>query len=416
MRRPTAEASQPPGGPLRLARIGSVVRAFAAAGIALSTAGCDAGERSSPDTAHGSATIAARSWQAIRAVPLSPRQGAVGVWTGHEALIVGGSDARPCPPNASCPASGVPPLSDGAAFDPETRRWRRIASSPVPFEHAESAILERTAYLWIADNPARASSDVAFLAYSAEENRWKELPLPPSGADRLSGIAQAGDRIVAYAKTHAPGDQPDFLFDPASNSWSELPRNPLSPSSSRTMAWSGHELVLFDHETVADASSAERPALTRAAALDFESGAWRRLPDSEILGTRPWIPVDGRLLNPMLGSADGGEVNNWGRSYPYGGILDLSTSEWSPLPDRPSGEETVAAGVLTPSRGYYFSHRGWVLDTATSTWTQLPPIDEDAFVTGRTVVAAGARLLVFGGVRWSNGNRRAELLNTASIW
>jgi hypothetical protein len=40
----------------------------------------------------------------------------------------------------------------------------------------------------------------------------------------------------------------------------------------------------------------------------------RRLPDSELLTTGPWIPVDGKLVNPSLGSADGGEVNNWGRT------------------------------------------------------------------------------------------------------
>ena len=284
----------------------------------------------------------------------------------------------------------------------------------MPFDLAETVMVGGIAYFWINGDPNATSRNAAFIAYSAETDRWKRHPLPPARAQGRRGIAQAGDRIVAYATTDERGDRADFVFDPAADAWSELPRDPLSPSSSRVMAWSGEELVLFAHEPVP--SSGERPTLTQAAALDPVSGVWRRLPDSELLGAGPWVPVDGRLMNPALETADGGAVNGWGRTYPYGGILDVVKSEWLSLPDPPRAGADMAAGVITPSRGYFFSDRGWVLDTATSTWMELPPIDEEAFVTGRTVVAAGSRLLVFGGVRWSNGNRRGELLDTASIW
>ena len=38
----------------------------------------------------------------------------------------------------------------------------------------------------------------------------------------------------------------------------------------------------------------------------------------------PYSPADegGLLWNPSLGGADGGQVNNWGRAYPYGGVFD----------------------------------------------------------------------------------------------
>lgn len=93
-----------------------------------------------------------------------------------------------------------------------------------------------------------------------------------------------------------PAQQRDFVFDPATASWGELPPDPLSPSFDRSMAWSGRELLLFDHELVPNPGS-EEPSLTRAAALDIES-SWRRLPDSEILATEPWAVVNGRLVNP----------------------------------------------------------------------------------------------------------------------
>jgi hypothetical protein len=149
-----------------------ILVALAAASAAVLGAACGARESAAPEEARDSAP-----WQAVSAGPLSPREAALGLWTGREVLIIGGSDARPCPPNASCLPPDVPPLADGAAFDPDTNTWRRIADSPVPFEWAESVVLGATAYLWIPGSSGRPQAAAAFLAYHIEENRWEELPL-----------------------------------------------------------------------------------------------------------------------------------------------------------------------------------------------------------------------------------------------
>jgi hypothetical protein len=390
--------------------------ALAAASAALFLAACGADESSPPDRGRGSA-----AWQEVPAGPLSPREGALGLWTGREVLLIGGSDARPCPPNAECVVPDVPPLADGAAFDPRTREWHRIAEASLPFEWAQGLVVGTTAYLWVPGSPDRPDAAAGFLAYHIEKDRWEELPLPPGDLGWLQGIVQAGDRIVAYRGSDEQGEQPDFVFDPATSFWSELPPDPLSPSFDRSMAWSGRELLLFEHELVPN-PGADEPALTRAAALDPESGSWRRLPDSGILATGPWVMVDGRLVNPTLGGADGGD-DGWGRTYPYGGILDPASGEWSALPNRPGGEEdwgsgvlTEPGGVLTDSGGHYLSYRGWILDTSDNAWIEITPLDTGELVTGRTVVAAGTNLLVFGGARWKANNRDYTLLNEAWIW
>jgi hypothetical protein len=390
--------------------------ALSAASAAFFLAACGADESSSPDGGRGSA-----AWREVPAGPLSPREGALGLWTGGEVFLIGGSDAPPCPPNAECVVPDVPPLADGAAFDPVTREWRGIAEAPLPFEWAQGLVVGTTAYLWVPGSPERPDADAGFLAYHIEENLWEELPLPPGDLGWLQGIVQAGERIVAYSGSDEQGEQPDFVFDPATSSWSELPPDPLSPSFDRSMAWSGRELLLFDHELVPN-PGAEEPALTRAAALDLESGSWRRLPDSEILATGPWVPDDGRLINPTLGGADGGD-GGWGRAYPYGGILDPASGEWSALPHPPGGEEdwgsgvlTESGGVLTESDGHYFANRGWVLDTSDNAWIEIPPLDTGELVTGRTVVAAGTDLLVFGGARWKANSVDATLLADAWAW
>jgi hypothetical protein len=389
--------------------------ALSVVAAALLATGCGASEPATSDGARESAVAGTNLWQAVPPGPLSPREGALGLWTGSEVLLIGGSDARPCPPNASCLPTDIPPLADGAAFDPQSRTWRRIADSPVAFEWAQGIVTGATAYLWIPGSTGRPNADVAFLAYRIDKNRWQQLPLPPGDPDLFHGIVQAGDRIVAYTHSDEQGEQPDVVFDPGTNAWSALPPDPLSPSFDRSMAWSGRELVLFDHELVPNPGS-EKPALTRAAVLDLTSGGWRRLPDSEILATGPWVLNNGRLVNPVLGGADGGETGNWGRTYPNGGVLDPIRGEWTALPNPPDGEADFSSGVLGEVGGHYFGYRGWILDTTTNEWIELPPLDTDELVTGRTVVAMGADLLVFGGARWKPDGLHATLLDDAWIW
>jgi hypothetical protein len=212
------------------------------------------------------------------------------------------------------------------------------------------------------------------------------------------------------------------IFDPATNAWSELPDDPLPRPFDRTIAWSGRELVLFAREIVPQPGAAE-PSLVIAAALDLDTGEWRRLPDSEILGQGAcWFEHDGRLILPALGSADGGEVGNWGRPCPYGGILDPRSGEWFDLPgpprdlDRGSGED-FAGGILAGDEADYFGARGWILDAPAGEWIEIPALDnEDALITGRTVAASGWRMLVFGGVPWGGQGLRGEFLNEAWIW
>lgn len=279
-------------------------------------------------------------------------------------------------------------------------------------EWAESVVLGRTLYLWVPGNPGRPAAPQAFLAYRISEDRWQRLPLPRH-ADRLQGFARAGSQLVAYSRSDERGEHPDLLFDPGSQSWTELPADPLSPSFDRYMASSGHELLLFEHELVSNPGS-DRPAVTRAAAYDLAAQTWRRLPDSEILGSSPWFAVSDLLVNPVLGGADGGEVGGWGRTYPYGGILDPESGDWSALANPPTGDEAFGSGVLTASGGHYFGYAGWILDATTHTWIEIPSLDGGELVTGRTVVAVGTDLLVFGGVAWVEAD--GELLDEAWAW
>lgn len=205
-------------------------------------------------------------------------------------------------------------------------------------------------------------------------------------------------RLIGYSGSQEKGVEADLLFDPTAGTWSDLPADPLVPSFDRVVVWTGRELVLLGLAVVPNPNS-EKPALYRAAAFDLASGAWRRLPDSEVVGWNPtWYWAGGRIVNASLGSADGGEVNNWGRRFPFGGVLTLPAGEWSPLPDTPA-ETGPYQGLSVGGPEDVVSGDGWVLHVSTGTWTELPrppqPADQ-----GEAAVWADDRLIVWGGVRW----------------
>ena len=378
----------------------SPARRFAvvlAVGVLASCAPRDAGEREP--------VASTAEWQRLPDGPLTPRYGAHAVWTGGEVLILGGRDDDPCPPSASCVPSGVPPLRDGAAFDPATGTWRRLPDAPVPLGWINSsAVIDDRVYVLVHAEQAAPGVRRAFLSLHLATGRWRELEHPPTPDARLGyRLLAAGDRVVAYWPSQELGVHPDLVFDPGTETWTELPSDPLVPSFDRGMVWTGREAVLLGIENVPQPGSSE-PAVYRAAALNASLDAWRRLPDSDVIGWDPqWYWVAERVVNPSLEMANGGE-NEWGRTYHSGGILDPAAGRWTELPDRPAGH----GGYRGPSvggDGYVMSPRGWVLHVPTGSWTRLPSIDGGPD-QDQASVWAGDWIVVWGGVRWAGNEGR----------
>jgi hypothetical protein len=371
---------------------------------ALPATGCGRSERAAPD--------ASGTWRKAPSPPLSPRESARAVWTGREVLVLGGSDAPPCPPNAQCRATTEPPLRDGAAFNPRTGSWRRIADAPVGFDFAEAAVVGHTVFVATPGNDSRPGSPSAVIAYDVQHDRWRRLPTAPRPSRNYTLVA-AGKRLVAYDRGGGHEEAPGYLLARNRRSWRPLPKAPLLPTRGQSMAWSGRELVLFRSAYVG--RQALRPPLARAAALRLDTGRWRKLPDSTtVLFGHYWIRVGSRLVSPALG--EGGPEYRWGR--PGGGILDPQRGIWSDLPTPPkAGAFEFGTGVLTPTVGNYTAPGGWVLDTSNDTWIRVPHVEgRRVTVSGRALTNAGRKLLLFGGARFDRSTPGGRLLNRVWIW
>ena len=401
---------------------GAVLVVAVASGLAAcGSSDADRPAQATPDARSTPAAAApAAEWETLPPSPLSPRAAAVGVWTGEEVLVIGGEPEAWCPPGGDCMAPGFSALADGAGFDPASRSWRRIADAPLTFSGNASAVTAGgDVYVLVRDAGYRpGGAGGGFLRYRPAADRWDKLPAPARDLGWYQ-LATVGGSVVAYAGSVETRSLADFVFDPAVGEWRKLPVDPLAPSFDRTMVAVGDELFLFAHDLVANPGS-ERPSLTRVARFDLATGRWQLRADSAILGSAPWFVEDGVLVNPRLESADGGQVGNWGRSYPEGGVYDSTTDSWGDLPNRPDDLELGGEGVIGRTHALFTDADGLVLDWVTGDWLTIPRLPDatDNYETNpfnRTVVTAGTDLYVFGGEVWPQRGT-GSVLDTGYVW
>lgn len=134
---------------------------------------------------------ATQTWTLVAPSRLPPRSNAAGVWTGSEAVVLGGLafDGRT---NNPVPVGRA---RDGAAYDPVTNRWRPLP--PLPFPIADMAAFTHRGRLYAVSATAR-SRPVAVLDRGS--SMWRlaaELPEQSLRPGRI-GARQVGDDIVLY--------------------------------------------------------------------------------------------------------------------------------------------------------------------------------------------------------------------------
>jgi hypothetical protein len=308
---------------------------------------------------------------------------ALAAWTGEEVLVVGG-DTEYCPPNASCAVPTVPPLSDGAAYDPEKDAWRRIADAPVGFDFAQAAVLDDRLYVWTYGYSERPGTPSALLSYDLEADRWRRLPLPPDvDPERVDGVLIAAGRVLVWTEDLNGSLVRVFAFDPARDRWTELPEDPLRPGMSRELVADGDALLLLDHEVDEDP---EYDIPLRVAEYRFDTNRWRRHPDVleypsgsyTLEGTFVFAVPGRRTYSPELARA------------------------WEHLENPPPGQEDFGGGAFatalwTDDDGLWFRHDGWAWDATRDAWVNVPHLRAGGEVDGRLYASAGRHIVAFGG-------------------
>lgn len=384
----------------RWLRVAAAVAAVAVAGTLIASQLGNSPITAVPAVTDAPSTVARQygQWTKIAASPLSPRWEAHGTWVAGRYLVLGGYSDFMCPANAACKIHAW--LTDGALYDPAANSWTTIAPLPVEGAGADSPVTLGSSVYLLADGSAKGSREL--LRYDTEENAWTGYPVPDKAGDQLVATDSS---LVLLSSTDEFGAATDEVFDPATGAFAALPDDPLGPSFDRSAVWTGDRLLLSAHDLV-DNPGSEEPSLMRLAELDTNLTTWRDLGTTKLLGSAA-RSANGRVVWPSLGSADGGEVNNWGKSYDYGGIFDPGTGAWSALPTPPSPGGLAGSWLVAGER---VEVDGQLLDPALLTWTTVPelPTRQEAGVT----MLGGPD----GVLAWGGGSYQAPTADGYLLW
>lgn len=372
---------------------------------ALVTAACGTGDAVRLGSQPGPVEQEGAGWTETDESPLTPRHEAWTAVIGDHILIVGGRDTPACPPNASCVAPSEPALRDGALYDPDERAWSPVPDAPQPITGSDQSVtIGSTA--WSLQTADRRKS---LVGYDVDGEDWRTAAVPePSLASHLAAV---GSRILVFAGSHENGGLvPDRLFDPATGVWEELPRDPIGSAYDRSFVDVPAGLVLLAIP-LTNVPPPDRPRVFHAAVYDRATRQWSGLPPSTVPGyATTWFRSGSKVVNPTLGSADGGQVNGWDRAYAFGGVLDVESRTWLPLPTH--HQVAIGSGsspVATSDRWIISTVAGppgplAALDLATMDWTDVNPAPK-GLPTGASVGLTARHLVVWGGATFDREPR-----------
>lgn len=324
-------------------------------------------------------------WSPLAPSPLSPRSFSGAVWTGSEVVIWGGDGGDP--------VVSVP-LADGAAYDPVNDTWRMLPVAPVDGRQPLVSVWTGSEMLvWGAGPNRDANTVLDGGAYDPAADTWSTLPDAPLQINDGHAVWTGSEMIVFGAHlvggNHAQTDSAiGEAYDPAADTWRELPPSHLSPQASG-VAWDGQFMVAADY-------------LSKAQAYDPISDAWGDLldPPIDVCEDSPLLATSGTRIvehfcdRTILLDAQGAGWQDV--TEPEGQVTSGLTSadgfvvQW-PYPS--SGAQGSLSGAYTPATG----RRG-----GTGEWTELPLIPEirDG---GSVEVWAGGVLLAAGGSTDASG-------------
>jgi hypothetical protein len=266
-------------------------------------------------------------WQAIPSGPLSPRSHVASAWTGEEFVLWGGQTADCCAGTISDLDRLLPSemfLSDGAAYDPLTERWRELPPAPIAGRAPFSVWTGEELIVWGNRNRVVRYTDGA--AYNPGTNTWRSIPDAP--IELTDGTAVwTGDEMIVFGAALHGGNRPESetaigaAYDPETDSWRELPSSIDTNPNANTAAWAGDRLIAVDYDSDAEMY---HPA----------SGRWQRLDP---------MPLDAGEDVP-----DAAAIENWLLVSFYGQVAaySIEAGRWTDLTDELAAE---AQGTLFPS-------------------------------------------------------------------
>jgi hypothetical protein len=239
--------------------------------------------------------VSADTWSPLGPGPLGHRYFHTAVWTGTEMIVWGGlagtlaGDSRPEDLRA-----------DGAAYNPRTGTWRRIAPAPLSPRQFHVAVWSgREMIVWggsrilrpLSKEQERLLYDGA--AYDPKTDSWRPLratkalarpsPILGAGEEPDLNTAWTGEAMIIWSRSGGA------LYEPGREEWTRIPVAPPGLrhvyASGQTAVWSGEELIVWGVE------DNRRDLIAEGAAYDPEAKRWTALPEAPVRGPSGYAAI-----------------------------------------------------------------------------------------------------------------------------
>jgi hypothetical protein len=221
-----------------------------------------------------------RSWRQLPAAPLTPRQYASAAWTGTELVIWGGYTNT----------DGSAIANDGAAYNPVTNRWRKLAPSPLPAQATALAVWDGRRVVILSTNSNRAR------AYDPAADRW-QLLTPPKPAEGMTPAWRYALRINdhrvllwSHAETSTSLGRNGvsvrvattmLLYDDSTDEWQRIPAAANTVPDIHEAFWTGTEVIV--RGDMRDCDSCQGPPGPEVvASYRPDTNTWARLPSEPL--------------------------------------------------------------------------------------------------------------------------------------
>jgi hypothetical protein len=224
-----------------------------------------------------------RGWSALPPPPAAPGPGAVTVWTGTHLFLWGGEDGR-----------GRPARGGGWLFDPVGRRWRATAATALPGRSRPAvAWTGQEVLVWGGDVEGRSFGDGA--AYHPARDTWRALPPAPIPARAPAAWAWTGRELLVWGSTERGSRElrDGAAYDPEVDSWRPLAQAPLALNQA-TSAWTGRELLIVG--SWLDGNNHSRTPGAAGLGYDPAGDTWRELPAADLSAQASAVAWTGREL------------------------------------------------------------------------------------------------------------------------
>jgi hypothetical protein len=141
-------------------------------------------------------------------------------------------------------------LRDGAAYDPRSDRWRRIARAPILPQLGRDAEPDATEAVWTGRQMIVWNGGLQGAAYDPARDTWRRIPRAPLESKDPSGTDSAvwtGEELIVWGGVRGGNDflEAGAAYDPDTGRWQLLPDSPLRGRDRHVAIWTGDAMLVW---------------------------------------------------------------------------------------------------------------------------------------------------------------------------